>query len=66
MMSKRLGIKFENLPGGDVKLTQPKLLKNLFKEYEEELRNRLLHRGCQHRDLILTCYEDASYLTRPD
>ena len=34
-----LGIKFENLPGGDVKLTQPKLLKSLFKEYEEELRN---------------------------
>ena len=34
-----LGIKFENLPGGDVKLTQPKLLKSLFKEYEKELRS---------------------------
>ena len=34
-----LGIKFENLPGGDVKLTQPKLLKSLFKEYEEELKS---------------------------
>ena len=27
------------LPGGDVKLTQPKLLKSLFKEYEQELRS---------------------------
>ena len=34
-----LGVKFENLPGGDVKLTQPKLLKSLFEEYREELRN---------------------------
>ena len=34
-----LGVKFENLPGGDVKLTQPRLLKSLFKEYENELRS---------------------------
>ena len=33
-----LGIHFEYLPNGDVKLTQPKLLNSLFDEYAEELR----------------------------
>lgn len=32
-----LGVHFEYFPNGDVKLTQPKLLKSLFNEYEEEL-----------------------------
>ena len=42
-METYLGVKFENLPGGDIKLTQPKLLKSLFKEYEEELKSHRVH-----------------------
>ena len=34
-----LGVKFEFRPNGDVKLTQLKLLKDLFEEYKEELKN---------------------------
>ena len=33
-----LGIKIEHLKGGDMKLTQPQLLKSLFEEYKEDLR----------------------------
>ncbi len=32
-----LGVHFDFLPNGDVKLTQPKLLKSLFEEFSEEL-----------------------------
>jgi hypothetical protein len=32
-----LGIKMEEMPNGDVKLTQPKLLKQLLDEYESQL-----------------------------
>ena len=32
-----LGVHFDFLPNGDVKLTQPKLLKSLFEEFAEEL-----------------------------
>ena len=39
-MESYLGVKFEFHPNGDVKLTQPKLLKSLFKEYKEELKNQ--------------------------
>lgn len=34
-----LGIHFERLPNGDVKLTQPRLLQSLLDEYEVELKN---------------------------
>ena len=34
-----LGVKFESQGNGDVKLTQPKLLKSLFEEYKEELKS---------------------------
>ena len=34
-----LGIHYDYLPNGDVKITQPKLLQSLLEEYKDELRS---------------------------